>query len=325
MDISREIRDPYRVALLLIDGFALLSYACIVEPMRAANLLGGAELFAVRHFSVRGGHAKSSAGALVPAIGIAEAGYGYDLVLVVAGGEPALFDDESVFAWLRGAARKQVPVGGVSGGPVILARAGLMDGRRMAVHWEHAPALAEMSPYLHLERALYVIDRDRITCAGGTAPMDLMHALIAGRQGQQFARLVSDWFLHTEIRQSHGSQRAGLVERYGTTNRAVLYALELMESHIADPLSLGQLAALSKVGPRQLNRLFRAELGQSTIAFYKRLRLKTAHSMLKGSPLSITEIALAVGFADSAHFSREFSKNYGMPPNTIRKSPSVAA
>ena len=88
-----------------------------------------------------------------------------------------------------------------------------MAGRRMTVHWEHAAALAEISPHLVIERTLYVIDRDRVTCAGGTAPMDLMHALITQHHGAPFARLASDWFLHTEVRPSGGPQRAGLVNR----------------------------------------------------------------------------------------------------------------
>ncbi|WP_368670984.1 DJ-1/PfpI family protein, partial [Klebsiella pneumoniae] len=79
---------------------------------------------------------------------------------------------------LRQLDHRGVTLGGVSGGPLLLAHAGLMAGRRMTVHWEHAAALAELSPALLVERSLYVIDRNRVTCAGGIAPMDMMHALI---------------------------------------------------------------------------------------------------------------------------------------------------
>ena len=93
------------------------------------------------------------------------------------------YNDRAVIPWLIRMARKGIRLGGVSGGPLVLARAGLMNGRRMTVHWEHAELLAEISPHLMIERSLYVIDRDRVTCAGGTAPMDLMHALIARHHG----------------------------------------------------------------------------------------------------------------------------------------------
>lgn len=308
----------YRVGFLLIDGFALMSYAAAAEPLRAANLLAGRTVYDVRHVAAAADRATSSGGATIGASATLGHEFDFDLVLVVAGGNPAAFRDERTFNWLRGLARRGVRLGGVSGGSVILARAGLMEGRRMTVHWEHAPALAEISPTLMLERTLYVIDRDRSTCAGGTAPIDMMHALIAEQHGPAFARQVSDWFLHTEVRPSGGPQRAGLVERHRTTNGAVIQAIEVMENHIADPLNLTQLAQLSDVGPRQLNRLFRDKLGRSTMSFYRRLRLDKAANLLDQSTLSLTEIALATGFANSAHFSKTFRDVFGHPPSARR-------
>ncbi|MGI9271461.1 MAG: GlxA family transcriptional regulator, partial [Woeseiaceae bacterium] len=237
---------------------------------------------------------------------------------VVAGGNPEGFRDDDVFAWLRQLARSGIRLGGISGGPVVLAAAGVMQDRRMTVHWEHAAALGEISPLLLVERSLYVIDRDRVTCAGGTAPLDLMHALIAEQQGPQLARKVSDWFLHTEVRPSGGPQRAGRVVRYETTDRSVLSAIEAMENHLADPLSLSQLARISGVSPRQLNRQFRAKLGTTTMAFYRNLRLETARRLITHSSLAMTEIALATGFANSAHFATTHSNRYGKPPSSIR-------
>ena len=190
------------------------------------------------------------------------------------------------------------------------------------MHWEHAPALRESNPEILLEQALYLMDRNRITCAGGTAPLDLMHALIAERHGPGFARLVSDWFMHTEFRHWQQPQRAGLVERHGTNNHAVLNAIRAMEDHVADPLSLPQLATLAEVGERQLNRLFSAEFGIPAMAFCRRLRLRIAAGMLTGSTLSLNEVALASGFADSSHFSRVFRSEYGAPPGAFRRSGS---
>ncbi len=309
---------PYRIGFLLIDGFALLSYASAVEPLRAANLLGGRELFRTSNLSVSGDSACSSSGVLVPAVPLVAAPE-LDLMLVVAGGDPLGFDPSSILAWLRRLDRSGVTIGGISGGPAILALAGLMTGRRMTVHWEHAPALRELMPDLLLEQALYLIDRNRITCAGGTAPLDMVHGLIAGQHGHGFAQQVSDWFMHTEVRHWQRPQRAGLVERHGTANRAVLNALEAMETHVAEPLSLRQLARVADIGTRQLNRLFSAELGVPAMQFYRRLRLETAARMLTGSSLPITDIALATGFADSSHFSRVFSAANGMAPAAFRR------
>ena len=178
--------------------------------------------------------------------------------------------------------------------------------------------LAEASPDLFIERTLYVIDRDRITCAGGIPPLDLMHALITEHCAGDLAQRVSDWYMHTDIRPSGGPQRAGIAERYGTASQTVVRAIEAMENHIADPLTLPQLALLSGVGARQLNRLFREKLGQSTMEFYRSLRVEKAHGFLTQSPMSISQVALATGFSSSAHFSQCFKKMYGKPPSALR-------
>lgn len=310
--------QPLRVGFLLIDGFALLSYSSAAEPMRAANHLAGRLLYDVLHIPVAGGRAVSSGGAVIEGTASLDGDRDFDLILVVAGGDPAKFDDRRVFQWLRMMARRGVQIAGVSGGPVILARAGIMEGRRMTVHWEHVQTLAEITPTLLVERSLYVIDRDRLTCAGGTAALDLMHALITRHHGATFARRVSDWFMHTDVRPSGGPQRAGLVERYGVSDPAVIQAIEMMENHVADPLNLDQLAHLSGLGARQLNRLFREKMGASTMAFYRGLRLEKARNLLEQSVLSVTEIALATGFASSAHFSTAFRTRFGHPPRNSR-------
>ncbi|MEM9106968.1 MAG: GlxA family transcriptional regulator [Pseudomonadota bacterium] len=318
MDSSISSSDPFKVGFLLVDGFALMSYSAAIEPMRAANLLAGKTLYEMEHLPVVGAQSVSSTGAVVRASTHIGERVDFDLILVVAGGDPVRFGDERVFQWLRHLARRGMQIGGVSGGPLILAKAGIMSGRRMTVHWEHAQTLAVFEPDVVLERSLYVIDRNRMTCAGGTAALDMMHALITLHHGAEFARRVSDWFMHTDIRPPGRPQRAGTVERYGTTNLAVIRAIELMENHIADPLALQQLADLTGLGPRQLNRLFREKLGRSTMGFYRDLRLEMADNLLSQSTLSITEIALASGFSGSAHFSQCYRQKFDQPPSHRR-------
>lgn len=296
----------------------MMSYASLVEPMRAANLLGRRTLYEITHVSLTDRPVASSGAASVTPQARVGTRQTFDTIFVVAGGDPTGFSDSATFAWLARNARAGVQMGGVSGGPIILALAGLMGGRRMTVHWEHAAALAEISPHLLLDRTLYVIDRDRVTCAGGTAPMDLMHDLITRHHGAPFARLVSDWFMHTEIRPAVGPQRSSLVERVGSTNPAILAAVRAMEANVAEPLTLDRLAQVAGVSARQLNRLFTEKLGRSTMRYYRELRLDKAQSLLRNSPLSMTEIALACGFASSSHFSRAYAESFGQPPSAYR-------
>ena len=310
---------PYRVGLFPVPGFALMSYACTVEPLRAANLLAGRALYEVVHFGSQATVPSSGAARVEPAHPVGHPAP-LEMLLVVAGGDPFAFDDPAALDWLRRLARAGVTLGGVSGGSVILARAGVMAGHRMTVHWEHAAGLAERHPDLPIERRLYVIDRGRVTCGGGTAPLDLMHALVAGHHGAAFARLVSDWFLHTDVRAAAAPQRAGLAERIGAHSPHLLAAVAAMEDHVADPLTLGQLALVAGVSPRQLNRLFGRVLGRSAMAYYRDLRLEVGFRLVAGSAMPIADIARATGFAHPGHFSAAYARRYEASPSAGRRA-----
>ena len=327
MDRNMRIQDlsgstefsPFRVGILPVPGFALMSYACTVEPLRAANLLSGSKLYEIVHYS-SGARVPSSGAAWVERTRRPAGEEDLDLLLVVAGGDPFAFEDADVLEWLRRLDTRGIRIGGVSGGSVILAMAGLMEGRRMTVHWEHAAALSETHPDCLIERRLYVMDRDRVTCGGGTAPLDLMHALISSHWGGGFARLVSDWFLHTDIRAAADPQRGTLAERLGSNSPHLVEAVSAMENHIADPLSLSQLAMVAGVTPRHLNRLFAERLGRSTMAYYRELRLDVAQRLIKDTPMSIAEVSEATGFATSSHFSGAYRQAFGVSPRTGRQT-----
>jgi len=193
-----------------------------------------------------------------------------------------------------------------------------MEGRRLTVHWDHAPALLTVSSNLIVERTLFVRDRGRLTCAGGTAAMDMMHALIAEHHGGRFAQSVSDWFLHTDIRPGENPQVAGLSERYGVADVGVLKALQAMENHMDDPLTLTQISDIVGVSVRQVNRLFQQHMMASTQEFYVKLRLEKAQFLLRSSLLSVADVGKATGFANSAHFSRQFRRAFGQSPSRYR-------
>ena len=271
------------------------------------------------HVSPTGEPAPSSSGALVPCDAAVGADLALDLLLVCAGGNPAAFDHRPTLAWLRRLANRGVILGGVSGGPVVLARARVMGGRRMTVHWEHADALAEAHPDLLLSRSLFVIDRDRVTCAGGAAALDMMHALISERTGAAFAGQVSDWFLHSEARPAGDAQRGPASAREGVHHRGLAAALALMEHHLGEPFDLAAIGRHVGLSPRQLTRLFREHLGLSPMACYRRLRLDRARDLLRQTTLSVTEVGQACGFPASSQFSRAFREAFGHPPREERR------
>ena len=314
----------YRIGVLPLNGFALMSYASLVEPFRAANFLSENNFYEVINFSdSKEGNVSSSGLKIFGDYFIGDTP-DLDIFFVIAGGDPFKYNNKTLYKWMNKLAQNGVIIGGVSGGPIILVKSGLMKDHRMTVHWEHSPSLLEIAHDIILEKSLYVIDRNRITCAGGTAPLDMVLAIVKKQQGSKFAQLVSDWFLHNEIRPSGGPQRSNLVNRVGTTNKVALSVIELMENHLADPLNLEQLAVLNNVSERQLNRVFKKYFQKGTMEYYRELRLDKAKNLLRNSKLSIAEISHITGFYSSSHLSSLFMNYFEIPPTKYRNSTQIS-
>jgi len=310
--------STHTVGFLLVPGFALMSYAAAIEPLRAANLLSGNELYRWWHAAPGGRPVMASNGvAIIPDYGTS-ADRDADKVFVCAGGNPALFDDKSVFAWLRRLARKGATIGGISGGPYVLAKAGLLDNRRATLHWEHMPAFREAFPDVTVVPSLFEIDGNRITCSGGISALDMMVALIERDHGRQLAASVGDWFLHTHIREGFGPQRMDLRYRLGVADEKLLSVLRAMERSIETPLARAELARAAGISLRQLERLFERHIGHGIHSHYRWLRLERARQLLRETSLPVLDVAFATGFASSSQFARAYSRAFGETPSDTR-------
>jgi len=309
---------PRKVGFLLIPSFSLLSYASAVEPLRAANRVSGRSLYTWRHVSGQGRPIEASSGLAIAADHAISDDVDLDMLLVCAGGNPALHRNARTLSWLRKLARRGVRIGGISGGPYILARAGLLDGYRCTIHWEHMAGFREEFPQLDTRRTLYEIDRDRLTCAGGIAGFDMMRAIIAAEHGSALAAAVSEWFLQTQLRSGSGPQRLTLRERYGVAHPKLLEALKAMEDRTQKPLSRNELAAATALSVRQLERLFANHLGTTIGDLYLKIRLDRARTLVHETALPLLEIAIACGFANGSHFSRAYRARYGQSPRRDR-------
>jgi transcriptional regulator GlxA family with amidase domain len=307
------------VGFLLIPGFSLMSYASAIEPLRAANMIAGRDVYRWHHFAPSDRPAPASTGApIVPDHSLGMEGGDLDLLLLCAGGNPATFKDRATFAWLRKLARQAVTIGGISGGPFVLAQAGLLDGRRCTIHWEHLPAFEEMFPRVTVTRSLFELDGNRITCSGGIAVLDMMIALIRRDHGHEFAAAVGDWFLHTHVREGFGPQRMDMRFRLGVTDEKMLAVLRAIEASLERPIPRDELAKIAGGSLRQLERSFRARLGKGVHEHYLSLRLMRARQLLRESDMNVTDIAIATGFGSTAHFSKAFRSAFGMSPSAAR-------
>lgn len=309
--------SPIRIGLLLTDDFALMSYAAAIEPFRAANIIAGRALYSWRHISLDGAPARASNGAALAVDGRLGEG-DFDLVFVFMAGRPASFRHAPTFAWLRRLARQGVRLAGVSGGAYALARAGLLQGYRVTIHWEHRAAFTEAFPELQVARSLYEIDRGRLTCAGGVAALDMVLALIEEDHGSALAASVGDWFIRAQPRSGSDDQRQALRDRYGTSDEKVLGALAWMEARIDEPLDRKAIGAKAGVTTRQMERLFLSRLGTPMGRVHLAMRLDAARRLVRQTAMPVLDIAVSCGFSSTSHFSRTYRARHGVAPSVDR-------
>ena len=313
---------PERIGLVLIPSFSMIAFTAAVEALRLANRVSGRHLYDWRLYSVDGRPVRASSGIELHPDGDLEAARDLQIVIVCSGTDVQRFESKAALSWLRRMARKGADVGALCTGSHVLARAGLLDGYRCTIHWENLAGFIEEFPDIEVTNELFEIDRNRFTCSGGTAAIDLMLNLVARQHGHELAAGVADQILHERIRDQHDHQRMSLPARLGVRHPKLLAVIELMEENLEEPLSRTELARSAGLSTRQLERLFRKYLNRSPARYYLELRLDRARLLLLQTNMSIIDVALACGFVSASHFSKCYRDFFGRTPRKERGLPA---
>ncbi len=315
--------DLTTVAFLLLRDFSMMSVVSSVEPLRAANRLSGKTSYEWRFYSDDGEPISASNGMIVNVSGsindIAESPAEIDFLFVCAGIDPNPPNRSRLHSALRQCARAPMVLGSLSSGTFILARAGLLEGYRCTVHWEFQPAFDEEFPELESSPGLYVIDRDRWTGSGGVAGTDMMLYLIERDHGPKLSRAVANWFQIDRIRNAAIHQRSGQLDRMETLPTPLQKAIELMMANVEAPLKMEEVAEMSGLRLRRMERMFKSNLNTSPAHFYRGIRLEKARELLLHTNLSTLEIGVLTGFSSSSHFAMAYQKHYDMRPTDARR------
>ncbi|MEO1292722.1 MAG: GlxA family transcriptional regulator [Pseudomonadota bacterium] len=309
---------PIRVGFLLVPDFPLYPLSSAIDSLRHANRFLGREAYRVTIHTPNGGPMRASNGLEVAAhAGMFESPRRADLpdrLFVVCGFHPERVVAEPILGWLRYLATHGTVMGGVSAGAFVLARAGLLRDYACAVHWEYAGAFEEMWPECHLTDRLYVIDRDRLTCAGGAATVDLFLRMVAEDGMPEVAAKAAETMLVERVRTTIDRQTSAALIRAKSRSAGLASAIEAMEGHMDAPLSMIEIAQIVGLTRRQLHRLFRDHTGLSPTDFYRNLRLRHARTLLRRTPTKVIDVALASGFTSHSHFSKVYRDHFGVSP-----------
>lgn len=317
--MSKDIADIQRVGFLTLPEFTLMAFTSAIEVMRMVNYLIGKDYYQWSVITPDGEPVASSSGIAPRDAGRYSASCRFDVVFVCGGTNVTKYVDDRVTALLRRMSRDGIILGGLCTGPYALVTAGLLDGYHSTIHWENMAGLREQYTRVEFMEELFVIDRDRITCSGGTAPLDMMLALVRARFGKQLVAEVSNQFILDRVRDCDDRQYIPIAARIGSNHATLQKVAELMEANFEEPLSAVELARLAGLSLRQIQRMFHETLGTTPTKYYLRLRLQRARAMLTQSSLSITQIAVACGFQSVGHFSKTYRALYGRSPRSERQ------
>lgn len=307
-----------RFGFLTLPNYSSIALTNAIEACRVANYVGGRELYRWQIFSLDGTPVPASSGlGMTPTFALKTA-VDLDAMLVCGGVQIRAATTRTALDALRQLPRRKMALGAVCTGSFALAKAGLLDGYRCAIHWENLSAVREEFPDVLFQNELFVIDRDRLTCSGGTAPLDLMLNLIRRQDGEELALKVSEQLVLERIRGAEDPQRIPLRARLRAHAPALARAIALMEQHIEAPMPIDDIALAVGISQRQLERLFALHLAQKPRDYYLQLRLARARTLLLQTPMSVLEVALACGFETAAHFSTSYRRRFGYPPTRER-------
>ncbi|QTN35593.1 GlxA family transcriptional regulator [Cognatishimia activa] len=320
MNVTRNGSKPRRFIFVLMNEFTMLCFSAAVESLRIANRMAGQEIYEWVLASEDGEPVTCSAGATFTVDMALDSVQRDDTIFLCGGVNIQNSTTPKILNWLRRESRKGPTVGGLCTAGYALARAGLLEDRQATIHWENQDGFTEEFENIELTKSVFVIDRNRITTAGGTASIDLMLKLIAEDYDEDLANAVADQLIYSSIRTDQDTQRLSVPSRIGVRHPKLSIVIQMMENNIEDPISPSILAKDVGMSTRQLERLFRRYLNRSPKRYYMELRLQKARNLLMQTDMSVINVALACGFASPSHFSKCYRSHYNTTPYRERGS-----
>ena len=243
--------------------------------------------------------------------------------LLVAGGEGAqeMRYSPKFLQWLRRTSSKARRYGSVCTGALVLAEAGLLDGRRVTTHWNWCRELEQKHPKVKVDpRPIYVKDKNLFTSAGVTAGIDLSLALVEDDLGGALALQVAQMMVVFLRRPGGQSQFSATLMAQARGRGGLRDLLAWVVDNLGGKLSVSTLARRAAMSPRNFARIFHEEIGETPARHIENLRVEAARRQLESSASPLDEVADICGFASAEILRRAFSRRIGTTPGKYRAS-----
>ncbi|MFW3168078.1 GlxA family transcriptional regulator [Pseudomonas syringae pv. syringae] len=312
---SAESVRATHVGFLLLEHFSLPAFTQALDTLVTANLLRPC-LFTATTYGLASGEIVSDLGLVIrPDARLdKEAVRSLELLVICGGYRTALSTNDELFALLKSAATQGVTLAGLWNGAWFLAAAGLLEGYRCAIHPEHRPALAEIAKVTVVTSEPFVIDRDRLTASSPAGAFQMALQWIKALHDKALVEGIEDILSFEESR-----YRRIKVSPLLNVSAPLREVIKLMDANLEEPLEMDELAVHAGRSRRQLERLFKEQLGTTPQRYYLELRITEARRLLQHTELSQTEVLVACGFISPSHFSKCYSSYFGYRPSAEQR------
>ena len=310
------------IALIVFPGVQALDVTGPMDVFAEANgFLPAEQRYALDVVGLEAGLLTCSNGLLIQAHRpFSHARRYYDMVLCAGG--PALPDEDfgaDFYQWLHGVCRRSRRFGSICNGATLLARAGLLDGRRVTTHWNDVASLARLCPGARLEAdRLYVQDDNLYTSAGVTAGIDLSLYVLSQDHGPQVALSVAKRLVVFTQRTGGQSQFSPFLMPVTPATSPIVAVQHFVMEHLRDDLTISQLAQAANMSARNFSRVFARDTQTTPAQFVEGARVDAARAMLQTPGLALKTVAYACGFRDAHHMRSVFMRRLGVSPQQFR-------
>ena len=306
------------IGFLIAQDFAIMHLALAQEAIRIANRLQDDADLQVRIYCPNDQVVSASNGQLLwPTHSLWEESLP-DALFVIVSLYPQQAYDDSVKGLLNRFYSSKGLLGAIDCGALFLAKNGLLDHQRVAVHWEYAPVFAELFPQIDVCTDAVMRSGRLLTCSGGLAVGQMMVETVAHLHSRHLAEHLAQVLNYSRM------EPQGFASHVPIRNVAKLDIVEqtfqLMRQHLGVPLKLTQLVARLPISQRTLIRRFQQQGLASPMQEYLRLRLDLAKQLLEESQLSVQQAAHASGFSSAAHLSKAFLQHFNQRPGAVRRA-----
>lgn len=308
------------VLVVLFDGLQSLDLTGPLEVFAgAARQAGDPDAYRIRTASLDGGPVRTSSGlTLVPDCALGDADTPH--TLVVPGGRGTRTPDPALIEWLREHGPEAGRLVSVCTGALLLAGAGLLDGRRATTHWSVCDHLARTYPAVDVDPdPIFVRDGKVSTSAGVTSGIDLALVLVEEDLGRDVALAVARHLVVFLRRPGNQAQFSVQLAAQTALRDPLREVQSWISEHPGDDLSVESLAGRARLSPRHFARAFRAETGVTPGRYVERVRIEHARRLLEDSADGVEEISRACGYGTPEAMRRAFAKALGTAPAEYRR------